>query len=210
MTTDELPSFSGTTSNAAPGATVTVVIKRANGTTATLTTTTDASGNYTVTATDKLPADTYSIEANVDGDTSPATQSLTVTAAATPDTTLPPPAAVSPDELPTFSGSTSNAAPGATVTVVIKRPDGTIVETLTTTIDGSGNYTVTATNKLPAGTYTIEASVAGDTTPATASLVVRSAPLINGAVPVPTLGHGALGLLSLLLMGVAAWRRKRF
>ncbi|RMX14790.1 IPTL-CTERM sorting domain-containing protein [Vandammella animalimorsus] len=211
VTTDELPSFSGSTSNAAPGATVTVVIKRADGTiAATLTATTDASGNYTVAATDKLPAGAYTIEASVAGDTTPATQPLTVTAAATPDTTLPPPAAVSPDELPTFSGSTSNAAPGATVTVVIKRPDGTIVETLTTTTDASGNYTVTATNKLPAGTYTIEASVAGDTTPATASLVVRSAPLINGAVPVPTLGHGALGLLSLLLMGVAAWRRKRF
>ncbi|PAT35250.1 IPTL-CTERM sorting domain-containing protein [Vandammella animalimorsus] len=211
VTTDELPSFSGSTSNAAPGATVTVAIKRPDGSIVeTLTTTIDASGNYTVTATDKLPADTYSIEANVDGDASPATQPLTVTAAATPDTTLPPPAAVSPDELPTFSGSTSNAAPGTTVTVVIKRPDGTIVETLTTTTDGSGNYTVTATNKLPAGTYTIEASVAGDTTPATASLVVRSAPLINDAVPVPTLGHGALGLLSVLLMGVAAWRRKRF
>ncbi|PAT37557.1 IPTL-CTERM sorting domain-containing protein [Vandammella animalimorsus] len=214
VTADELPTFSGTTSNAAAGTTVTVVIKRPDGTTAaTLTTTTDASGNYTVAATDKLPAGTYTIEANVDGDTTPANQTLTVTAAPVapaPDTTLPPPAAVSPDELPTFSGSTSNAPTGATVTVVIKRPDGTIVETLTTTTDGSGNYTVTATNKLPAGTYTIEASVAGDTTPATASLVVRSAPQINGAVPVPTLGHGALGLLSLLLMGVAAWRRKRF
>ncbi|MDO4724573.1 MAG: IPTL-CTERM sorting domain-containing protein, partial [Comamonadaceae bacterium] len=161
------------------------------------------------TAADKLPAGTYTIEASVAGDTTPATQPLTVTAAAAPNTVLTPPAAVSPDELPTFSGSTSNAAPGAIVTVVIKRPDGTVVDTLTTTVDASGNYSVTAADRLPVGTYNIEASVAGDTTPATASLVVRSAPLINGAVPVPTLGHGALGLLSVLLMGVAAWRRKR-
>ena len=100
-----------------------------------------------------------------------------------PETTLAPPAGVDNATPPTFSGTTSNAPAGSTVTIVIRDAASNEVDRLTTTTDAAGNYSITRTNPLPEGTYTIESAVAGDASPANAPLVVTAAPETTLAPP---------------------------
>ena len=204
------PTFSGTASNAPAGSTVTIVIRDAGGNVVdTLTTTTDAAGAYSITRAAPLPEGTYTIESAVAGDTSPASAPLVITPLALPDTALPPPASVNTTTPPTFSGTASNAPAGSTVTIVIRDAGGNVVDTLTTTTDAAGAYSITRTAPLPEGTYTIESAVAGDATPATRTLVVTPAGTPAGPVAVPTLGAWSLGLLSAVLGALGMRRRQR-
>ena len=84
-----------------------------------------------------------------------------------------------------------------------------MVDTLTTTTDAAGAYSITRTAPLPEGTYTIESAVAGDATPATRTLVVTPAGTPAGPVAVPTLGAWSLGLLSAVLGALGMRRRQR-
>ena len=204
------PTFSGTASNAPAGSTVTIVIRDAGGNVVdTLTTTTDAAGAYSITRAAPLPEGTYTIESAVAGDTTPASAPLVITPLALPDTALTPPASVNTTTPPTFSGTASNAPAGSTVTIVIRDAGGNVVDTLTTTTDAAGAYSITRTAPLPEGTYTIESAVAGDATPATRTLVVTPAGTPAGPVAVPTLGAWSLGLLSAVLGALGMRRRQR-
>ena len=175
----------------------------------TLTTTTDAAGAYSITRAAPLPEGTYTIESAVAGDTTPASAPLVITPLALPDTALTPPASVNTTTPPTFSGTASNAPAGSTVTIVIRDAGGNVVDTLTTTTDAAGAYSITRTAPLPEGTYTIESAVAGDATPATRTLVVTPAGTPAGPVAVPTLGAWSLGLLSAVLGALGMRRRQR-
>ena len=105
-----------------------------------------------------------------------------------------------------LSGTLTNVPAGTTVTITITGPNG-FTRTLTATTDGAGAYGPVPAGTLPAGDYTVTTTAAG-VAPVAQTLAVRAAAGAGAVQAVPTLGTWALGLLGLLLAGVAGWRRR--
>jgi hypothetical protein len=127
----------------------------------------------------------YAVNLSVDdGLGTPATDSATLVVDTTPPTlTLALPASTS-DTTPTISGST-NAHPGAIVTVSVNG------HTYTGPVSASGTFDIDVTDLLTDGSYAVSATVsdlAGNPAAATATLVVST------FVPTVTLDHGSLWL----------------
>ena len=166
------PVLSGTSE---AGSTVTVTVTDALGAMQTLMTTTDASGDWSIdldALNITLPEGPTALSAQaIDA---AANSSATVTSAFTVDVTVPTIAIDAPADgdtlattTPTVSGTTE---PNATVTVVIDEGQAT-EQTLNTTADASGDWTVTPT-ALAQGTHTLNAravDAAGNATPADAT-----------------------------------------
>lgn len=122
------------------------------------TVTADANGDWSL-QTNGLANGTYTVRANAQdaaGNTSTVTQSFTVDSDE-PLITIDSPvdASVTSAPKPDVSGSTDA---DAMVTVTITDDGGNVVETLTPTVDAQGNWSVTPTQDLADGTYTIEAT----------------------------------------------------
>jgi phosphatidylinositol-3-phosphatase len=122
-------------------------------------TTTDSSGNYTLS---NVPAGTVSVTASLTGFTSK-TSSVTVTSGAT--STLNFSLAPSGSSPGTISGRVTNSSTGATLSGATVSYSGG-----STTTDSSGNYTL---SNVPAGTVSVTASLAGFTSQ-TSSVTVTS------------------------------------
>lgn len=117
------------------------------------------------------------------------------------------------------STAPTNATVGGATYPASTTSDSGLPVTLTSTtpaactIDANG-----VVSFVGAGTCTLQADQAGDSTYLPAAAVQQSFNVVAGgtqppitpaaATPVPTLGHGALALLSLLTAGLAFWRRR--
>ncbi|MEJ3959405.1 tandem-95 repeat protein [Brachymonas sp. G13] len=156
-TTDTTPTITGTT-DAPVGSTVTVVVKDSAGGTQTVTTTVQPDGTYSVDVPKALPEGGYTATATVKdpaGNTGMATDPGSV------DTTAPAITVDAPDNTtdttPTITGTT-DAPVGSTVTVVVKDSAGG-TQTVTTTVQPGGTYSVEVPKALPEGGYTATATV---------------------------------------------------
>nr|WP_231518029.1 BapA/Bap/LapF family large adhesin [Alteromonas stellipolaris] len=192
---DTTPSLSGTT-DAAPGSTVTLTVTDSAGNVQTLTTTVQADGTFSVDVPVELAEGEYSVEATVtDAAGNTATDANTGEIDTTaPDITLDA-KGTDNDTTPTLSGTT-DAAPGSTVTLTVTDSAGNI-QTLTTTVQADGTFSVDVPAELAEGEYSVEASVtdaAGNTASTeeqgaidvTAPTISLNDPGINGDVT-PTL-----------------------
>ncbi|MDO6568483.1 Ig-like domain-containing protein, partial [Alteromonas sp. 1_MG-2023] len=154
---DTTPTLSGT-SDAAPGSTVTLTVTDSAGNVQTLTTTVQADGTFTIDIPAELAEGDYTVEASV---TDAAGNTATDTNTGEIDTTAPDifldAQGTGNDTTPTLSG-TSDAAPGSTVTLTVTDSAGN-VQTLTTTVQADGTFTIDVPAELAEGDYTVEASV---------------------------------------------------
>ncbi|WP_439711715.1 BapA/Bap/LapF family large adhesin, partial [Alteromonas stellipolaris] len=178
---DTTPTLSGTT-DAAPGSTVTLTVTDSAGNVQTLTTTVQADGTFSVDVPVELAEGEYSVEATV---TDAAGNTATDANTGEIDTTAPAIALVAQgtnnDTTPTLSGTT-DAAPGSTVTLTVTDSAGN-VQTLTTTVQADGTFSVDVPVELAEGEYSVEASVtdaAGNTaTDANTGEIDTTAPAIS-------------------------------
>ncbi|WP_323886484.1 retention module-containing protein, partial [Aeromonas allosaccharophila] len=167
-TNDTTPTITGTT-NAVSGSTVTLVVTDANGTQQTLTATVQPGGSYSVDVTTPLAEGSYQVTASV---TDSAGNIGTATDDGSVDVTAPVITVDAPDNTndttPTITGTT-DAPAGSTVTLVVTDASGN-QQTLTTTVQPDGSYSVDVTTPLAEGSYTVTATVtdpAGNTGTAT-------------------------------------------
>ncbi|WP_377893577.1 BapA/Bap/LapF family large adhesin [Alteromonas sp. R78001] len=178
---DTTPTLSGTT-DAAPGSTVTLTVTDSAGNVQTLTTTVQADGTFSVDVPVELAEGEYSVEASV---TDAAGNTATDANTGEIDTTAPAISldaqGINNDTTPTLSGTT-DAAPGSTVTLTVTDSAGN-VQTLTTTVQADGTFSVDLPLELAEGEYSVEASVtdaAGNTaTDANTGEIDTTAPAIS-------------------------------
>lgn len=203
----ETVNLSGTLTNVPVGTPVTIELAGPGGSVQTFTTqTTDAAGNYGPVPAGPLAPGSYTATTSATGVT-PQQQTFSVVAPAVPVLSPTPlPATVGPSDNVDLSGTLTNVPAGTTVTITITGPNG-FTRTLTATTDGAGAYGPVPAGTLPAGDYTVTTTAAG-VAPVAQTLAVRAAAGAGAVQAVPTLGTWALGLLGLLLAGVAGWRRR--
>ncbi|MGE6436900.1 retention module-containing protein, partial [Shewanella baltica] len=167
-TKDTTPTITGLT-DAPPGSTITIVVTDSTGAEQTLTTTVNPDGTYSVDVSNPLAEGGYTAVATVTdpaGNTGEATDNGNVDNTA-PSITVDVPDATN-DTTPTITGTT-DAPPGSTITIVVTDSTGT-EQTLTTTVNPDGTYTVDVTNPVAEGPITATATVtdpAGNTGTAT-------------------------------------------
>jgi VCBS repeat-containing protein len=177
VSNDTTPTIAGT---GTAGDTVSVVL---NG--ETLTTTVQPNGTWSVTPMTALPAGSYAAAVTV---TNPAGSSATSSVPVTIDTTAPnftpPVSVVSNDTTPTIAGS---GTAGDAVSVVVNG------ETLTTTVQPNGTWSVMPTTALTEGSYTAAVTVtdpAGNTAssnvPVTVDTTAPSSPTISSLTSADT------------------------
>ena len=169
---DDTPTIEGT---ANPGNTVEVQILDSNGNVVqTLNPMVDANGNWTVDA-GPLPEGDYTIvvtATNSEGDTAtsdPVAVTIDLTAPGAVTFTAPAANSATNDDTPALVGT---AEADASVEIQILDGNGAVIQTVTTTADASGNFTVDAT-ALPDGDYLAEAAAtdaAGNVGPTTPHL----------------------------------------
>lgn len=203
----ETVNLSGTLTNVPVGTPVTIELLGPGGSVQTFTTqTTDAAGNYGPVPAGPLAPGSYTATTSATG-VAPQQQTFSVVAPAVPVLSPAPlPATVGPSDNVDLSGTLTNVPAGTTVTITITGPNG-FTRTLTATTDGAGAYGPVPAGTLPAGDYTVTTTAAG-VAPVAQTLAVRAAAGAGAVQAVPTLGTWALGLLGLLLAGVAGWRRR--
>lgn len=203
----ETVNLSGTLTNVPVGTPVTIELAGPGGSVQTFTTqTTDAAGNYGPVPAGPLAPGSYTATTSATG-VAPLQQTFSVVAPAVPVLSPAPlPATVGPSDNVDLSGTLTNVPAGTTVTITITGPNG-FTRTLTATTDGAGAYGPVPAGTLPAGDYTVTTTAAG-VAPVAQTLAVRAAAGAGAVQAVPTLGTWALGLLGLLLAGVAGWRRR--
>lgn len=203
----ETVNLSGTLTNVPVGTPVTIELAGPGGSVQTFTTqTTDAAGNYGPVPAGPLAPGSYTATTSATG-VAPQQQPFSVVAPAVPVLSPTPlPATVGPSDNVDLSGTLTNVPAGTTVTITITGPNG-FTRTLTATTDGAGAYGPVPAGTLPAGDYTVTTTAAG-VAPVAQTLAVRAAAGAGAVQAVPTLGTWALGLLGLLLAGVAGWRRR--
>lgn len=203
----ETVNLSGTLTNVPVGTPVTIELAGPGGSVQTFTTqTTDAAGNYGPVPAGPLAPGSYTATTSATG-VAPQQQTFSVVAPAVPVLSPTPlPATVGPSDNVDLSGTLTNVPAGTTVTITITGPNG-FTRTLTATTDGAGAYGPVPAGTLPAGDYTVTTTAAG-VAPVAQTLAVRAAAGAGAVQAVPTLDTWALGLLGLLLAGVAGWRRR--
>ncbi|MBZ2163825.1 retention module-containing protein, partial [Alteromonas stellipolaris] len=157
LNNDATPTLSGNT-DATPGSTVTLTVTDSAGNVQTLTTTVQADGSFSVDVPETLADGEFTVNASV---TDPAGNTADDTSTSEIDTTAPDinldPQSTDNDTTPTLSGTT-DAAPGSTVTLTVTDSAGN-VQTLTTTVQADGTFSVDVPAELAEGEYSVEATV---------------------------------------------------
>ena len=153
-TSDNTPTITGV---ADADATVEISIRDENNNEVeVITATVDAMGNFTAEPMTNLDDGEYTfVVTSIRPSGKQATEQVTVTIDTTaPTVTITSPAdgETSSETAPTITGT---ADPGATVEVTIRDENGDVIETLTTTADDNGDFSVDASD-LGDGTYTVD------------------------------------------------------
>ncbi|OSI13581.1 adhesin, partial [Neisseria dentiae] len=158
LTNDNTPTITGTTTDVEEGQVVTVVVTDSQGNTQTVTTTVKADGSYSVDVPNALPDGSYTAEASVKdpaGNEAAAKDDGSVDTAAAITVDAP---ALTNDNTPTITGTTTDVEEGQVVTVVVTDSQGN-TQTVTTTVKADGSYSVDVPNALPDGNYGVTATV---------------------------------------------------
>ncbi|WP_350634731.1 retention module-containing protein, partial [Pseudoalteromonas sp. GW168-MNA-CIBAN-0100] len=187
-TNDTTPTLTGSTQGLASGSEVTLIVTDSLGAEQQLVTTISADGTWSIEIPTALSEGDFTVTANVSDNAGNAAQDSQL---GTVDTT-PPLVAIndfadSNDTTPTFSGTTSDVAPGSLVSVLVTDANGES-QTLTAVVSEDGTWQVGATQAIAEGDFTITATVtdaagneASDTGTGTIDL---SAPIIAiNAIP---------------------------
>ncbi|WP_197273155.1 Ig-like domain-containing protein, partial [Neisseria sp. 74A18] len=184
---DNTPTITGKT-DAPAGSVVTVVVTDAKGNTQTVTTTVKGNGSYGVDVPNALPDGNYTAEAKVkdpSGNEGKAADKGSVDTQAAITVDAP---ALSSDNTPTITGTTTDVEEGQVVTLVVTDAKGN-TQTVTTTVQKDGGYSVDVPNALPDGEYSVKATVsdkAGNTATAEdkeGNVIDTSAPMISVDAP---------------------------
>ncbi|MGX1112981.1 hypothetical protein ACSSVW_002388, partial [Pseudoalteromonas sp. MBR-15] len=156
-TNDTTPTISGSVLDVPAGTTVSLLVTDSNGVTQTLTATTDAQGNWQVDVASELAEGDYTVTASVSDE---AGNTSTATATGTIDLTAPiiniDTMADSNDTTPTISGTTQGLDAATTVTVSVTDSAGS-TQTFTTITNADGSWSVTVTDELAEGEFTVVA-----------------------------------------------------
>ncbi|ATC81525.1 Ig-like domain-containing protein [Pseudoalteromonas agarivorans] len=179
-TQDTTPIITGSAQDVPAGSVITVVITDINGQVQTLLTQTNDDGSWSVSVSTPLAQGEFEVNATVTdtaGNEAQAVEQglvdltspeITVTAIAdTNDTT------------PTFVGRVEGAPEGSVITVLVTDSDGNI-QTLTTTLEADGAWSVESPNAIPGGEFSVTATVsdpAGNEASAQTSGEVTFAPI---------------------------------
>ncbi|MCS4534644.1 Ig-like domain-containing protein, partial [Neisseria montereyensis] len=160
LTGDNTPTITGTTQDVEEGQVVTVVVTDSTGATQTITTTVKADGSYSVDVPNPLADGEYTAKASV-SDKAGNSATAEDNNGNVVDTTGPSINVDAPDNTgdntPTITGKT-DAPEGSEVTVVITDANGA-TQTVTTTVNGDGSFSVDVPGELPDGDYTVDAKV---------------------------------------------------
>ncbi|MBH0010625.1 Ig-like domain repeat protein [Pseudoalteromonas sp. NZS100_1] len=159
---DTTPTFSGTTSDVAPGSLVSVLVTDANGESQTLTAVVSEDGTWQVGATQAVAEGDFTITATV---TDAAGNEASDTGTGTIDLSAPIIAINvipdSADTTPTISGSVQNVPAGTTVTLILTDAGGN-TQTITTQTLADGSWTADAINELVEGDFSVNAIVSDE------------------------------------------------
>ncbi|MCS4533131.1 Ig-like domain-containing protein, partial [Neisseria montereyensis] len=160
LTGDNTPTITGTTQDVEEGQVVTVVVTDSTGATQTITTTVKADGSYSVEVPNPLADGEYTAKASV-SDKAGNSATAEDNNGNVVDTTGPSISVDAPDNTgdntPTITGKT-DAPEGSEVTVVVTDANGA-TQTVTTTVNGDGSFSVDVPGELPDGDYTVDAKV---------------------------------------------------
>ncbi|MCS4534752.1 beta strand repeat-containing protein, partial [Neisseria montereyensis] len=160
LTGDNTPTITGTTQDVEEGQVVTVVVTDSTGATQTVTTTVKADGSYSVDVPNPLADGEYTAKASV-SDKAGNSATAEDNNGNVVDTTGPSISVDAPDNTgdntPTITGTT-DAPEGSEVTVVVTDANGA-TQTVTTTVNGDGSFSVDVPGELPDGDYTVDAKV---------------------------------------------------
>ncbi|MEM5507621.1 Ig-like domain-containing protein, partial [Pseudoalteromonas sp. AS71] len=159
---DTTPTFSGTTSDVAPGSLVSVLVTDANGESQALTAVVSEDGTWQVGATQAVAEGDFTITATV---TDAAGNEASDTGTGTIDLSAPIIAINtipdSADTTPTISGSVQNVPAGTTVTLTLTDAGGN-TQTITTQTLADGSWTADAINELVEGDFSVNAIVSDE------------------------------------------------
>ncbi|KAA1152803.1 hypothetical protein EU510_12175 [Pseudoalteromonas sp. FUC4] len=167
---DTTPTFSGTTSDVAPGSLVSVLVTDANGESQTLTAVVSEDGTWQVGAIQAVAEGDFTITATVtDSAGNEASASTTGIIDNAAPTVIIDPVGDTNDTTPTISGSATSEPEGTVVTITVTDEAGN-PQTITTEVQADGTFSVDVPNELSEGEFTVEVSVtdtAGNETIAT-------------------------------------------
>ncbi|TMP10401.1 hypothetical protein CWC11_02950, partial [Pseudoalteromonas sp. S3178] len=159
VTNNPLPTITGT-SDAPAGTTLSVVITDANNDSQTITAQVAGNGSWTVTATTALSEGSFSATASI-SDTAGNSSSDTMVSSTdyTAPTVVIDPILVGQDTTPTVTGSVTGSFAGALVIVMFTDSAGA-THNVQTTVGPDGTWSVTSTEVLPEGNYSVDVSIA--------------------------------------------------
>ncbi|CAM2730924.1 Ig-like domain-containing protein [Pseudoalteromonas atlantica] len=184
VTNNSLPTISGT-SDAPAGTTISVVLTDANSDSQTLTAQVAGNGTWSVTAVTPLSEGGFSATATV---SDAAGNSSSDTMVSSTDYTAPivfiDPIAVGQDTTPTITGSVTGSFAGAAVMVMFTDALGE-THNVSTTVNTDGSWSVTASQPLSEGNYSVDVSVldnAGNIGEQSISSIVDSGIVINSGL----------------------------
>uniref|UniRef100_UPI003325F811 Ig-like domain-containing protein n=1 Tax=Pseudoalteromonas sp. SMN1298-MNA-CIBAN-0114 TaxID=3140428 RepID=UPI003325F811 len=159
VTNNPLPTITGI-SDAPAGTNVSVVITDANNDSQTITAQVAGNGTWSVTATTALSEGSFSATASI-SDT--AGNSASDTMVSSTDYTAPivliDPITIGQETTPTITGSVTGSFAGAAVIVMFTDSAGA-THNVQTTVEPDGTWSVTSTEVLPEGNYSVDVSIA--------------------------------------------------
>ncbi|MEH6393594.1 beta strand repeat-containing protein [Pseudoalteromonas sp.] len=181
-TNDVTPLITGQASGVIEGTQIRLQITDNGGNQQLVTTTVNADGSWSVEVSTALVDGDYTVNATLEdqaGNTASDTKSGNVDT--TPPTLTVNVDTLSNDNTPAISG-TSDAAEGASVTVVVTDKDG-LMQTLSATVDANGDWAISPAQALPDGEFTVDVSVSDDvgneTTESVTGVIDTQAPTLT-------------------------------
>ena len=191
------PLYNGTVANPGPSNTVDLVVTGPDGYSETLQSTIQPDSSYSSQGAALQPG-IYTVVAVITGTTITQKQTFEVLPAPIlPTISLENPGDLTANSTPTYQGVVSNPGTSTTVDLVISGPNG-YSETIQTTLNADLSYRTLGAS-LPAGEYTVVATLTGTNVTQSQPFTLRSIITPGQIAPVPTLKAWAVIALSSLL-----------
>ncbi|SOU41693.1 Ig-like domain-containing protein [Pseudoalteromonas carrageenovora] len=179
-TQDTTPVITGSAQDVPAGSVITVVITDINGQTQTLLTQTNDDGSWSVSVSTPLAQGEFDVNATVTDNAGNQAQAIEqgLVDLTSPEITVTAIADTN-DATPTFVGRVDGAPEGSVITVLVTDSDGNL-QTLTTTLEADGTWSVESPSAIPGGDFNVTATVsdpAGNEASAQTSGEVTFAPI---------------------------------
>jgi len=179
-TQDTTPIITGSAQDVPAGSVITVVITDINGQAQTLLTQTNEDGSWSVSVSTPLAQGEFDVNATVTDNAGNEAQAIEqgLVDLTSPEISVTAIADTN-DTTPTFVGRVDGAPEGSVITVLVTDSDGNL-QTLTTTLEADGTWSVESPNTIPGGDFNVTATVsdpAGNEASAQTSGEVTFAPI---------------------------------